>query len=103
MSFADNSCILVVLSDKEFRKHLGLAKEIAAKRQELEEAPRGGARAAAVQELREEAQRVRSVWEVAYVGENYIRLERLLDLPFRENTAWLVIPESTILYIKGHD
>ncbi|MCO8125557.1 hypothetical protein NHH03_27710 [Stieleria sp. TO1_6] len=41
-----------------------------------------------------------SPWKVTAVAENYVRLEPILDLPFHEKTPWVILPESSISYIK---
>lgn len=44
--------------------------------------------------------KISSPWKVTAVAENYVRLEPILNLPFCEETPWIILPESSISYIK---
>ncbi|TWU05413.1 hypothetical protein [Allorhodopirellula heiligendammensis] len=51
-------------------------------------------------EIESSLYKVSSPWKVTAVAENYVRLEPILRLPLHENTPWIILPESSISYIK---
>lgn len=46
-------------------------------------------------------QNIQSPWRVLMVGDDYVRLEPLVQLSGREKTSWIALPDSMIRMIKS--
>lgn len=104
LRFSENACRVRVLSKQLVQQHLEQATALARDYEELKSQGNGdddAAREKKLDELERRSHRLSSPWKVVGVGDNFVRLEPLSQLPFHERTPWFVLPESSITYIKG--
>lgn len=48
-------------------------------------------------EVESELYSLSSPWKVIGLGENYVKLEPILQLPFHSKCSWIVLPESSFV------
>lgn len=103
LSFSDGNSSVKLL-DKDFvEKHLTEARQLENEYKELTTQATGIDRGTGKhrwEELQSQAYKMSLPWKVVAVGDNYVRLEPISQLPFRVQSPWIILPESSIKDIR---
>ena len=102
LSFSNGSTRVKILGDKEVERFQTEATRLMEAYEELKknDAATLPARENEIAEFERILRQQSSPWKVSAVGENYVRLKPIVQLPLHENTPWIILPESSITYIK---
>ena len=102
LSFSNGLTQVKILGDKEVESFQTEATRLTEAYEELKknDAASSPERENKIAEIKRSLNRRSTPWKVVSVGENYVRLKPIVRLPLHENTPWIILPESSITYIK---
>lgn len=106
ISYSDGSCEIVLLDDESvqsFRNNVAHLKDRdkSATAQDQTSNDDLAAQRRRIERIESGWYDLESPWKVVLVGEDFVRLEPLVQLPRHERVSWIAIPHNSIRYVKS--